>query len=80
MNTNKDPFTDLAQLGKLNENVLKIFARNQEASEDVKPEGDGTAPRTQSAVIGDEAEPQTTGIPPPPTVGTDTFVERGESS
>jgi len=79
MNTNKDSFTDLAQLGKLNEKVLKIFARNQETSEDMKSEVDDTAPRSQNAVIGDEAEPQTTGIPPP-TIGTDTFVGRGESS
>ncbi|OHC74536.1 MAG: hypothetical protein A3H24_04215 [Rhodoferax sp. RIFCSPLOWO2_12_FULL_60_11] len=79
MNTNKDSFTDLAQLGKLNEKVLKIFARNQEASEDMTSEVDDTAPRSQSTVIGDEAEPKTTGVPPP-TVGTHTFVGGGESS
>lgn len=79
MNTNKDSFTDLAQLGKLNEKVLKIFARNQEASEDMKSEIDDTAPRSQSTVIGDEAEPKTTGVPPP-TIGTHTFVGAGESS
>lgn len=79
MNTNKDSFTDIAQLGKLNEKVLKIFARDQEASEDMKSEIDDTAPRSQSTVIGDEAEPQTTGIPPP-TIGTHAFVGGGESS
>lgn len=79
MNTNKDSFTDIAQLGKLNEKVLKIFARNQEASEEMKSEVDDTAPRSQSTVIGDEAEPKTTGIPPP-TIGADTFVGGGGSS
>jgi len=79
MNTNKDSFTDIAQLGKLNETVIKIFARNQETSEAMKSEVDDTAPRFQSTVIDDEAEPKTTGIPPP-AIGTHTFVGGGESS
>lgn len=65
MNPNKDSFTDLAQLGKLNENVLKIFARDHGTSEDMKSEVDETAPRSQSAVIVDEAESKATEIPPP---------------
>jgi hypothetical protein len=65
MNPNKDSFTDLAQLDKLNEKVLKIFARHHGTSEDMKSEVDDTAPRSQSTVIGDEAEPKATEIPPP---------------
>ncbi|WP_293606232.1 hypothetical protein [Polaromonas sp. UBA4122] len=65
MSPKKHFFTDLTQLGKLNEDVLKILARNQRTSENVKSELDDTTPRSQSTVIGDEAESKATEIPPP---------------
>ena len=65
MNPNKDPFTDLAQLDKLNEKVLKIFARHHGTSEDMNQKSTTQHHVPESTVIGDEAEPKATEIPPP---------------
>lgn len=60
MSKRKQPFTDPAQLGELNQEVWKTLEGGQDPSENMKSEADDTAKPSPSAVAGDEA-----GSPPP---------------
>ena len=60
MTRHKQPFTDTAQLGELNQEVWKTLEGGQEPTEKMKSRADDAAPPSPSAVVGDDA-----GSPPP---------------
>lgn len=60
MKKRKEPFTDPAQLGKLNEEVWKALEEGHETTEEMKSDAKDAEPPFPSAVAGDEA-----GSPPP---------------
>lgn len=60
MKKRKEPFTDPAKLGELNEEVWKILEEGQETIEKKKSDADDTGPPSPGALAGDKA-----GRPPP---------------
>lgn len=55
MKKRKEPFTDPAQLGKLNEEVWKTLEEGHEIPEEMKSDAKDAEPPSPSAVAGDEA-------------------------
>lgn len=65
MAANKDFFTDLAQLGKLNQTVLKMFARNRDIDQETKSEVKDPQQPSHNTDPGEDAAPKAIDTPQP---------------
>ena len=55
MKKRKEPFTDPAQLGKLNEEVWNTLEQGHEITQEMKLDAGDTGPPSPGAGVGDEA-------------------------